>query len=90
VPDGSIVLIHALLRGMGRETECDILVRKTVPGQTKAASAPGAPTFSECSVISAPASLPDGNYQVLFDGHVARVQRERGVWSTCEPVSRHR
>jgi hypothetical protein len=90
LPDGPIVLMHALLRGMGRETECDILVRKTVPGQSKTVSAQGAPVFSECSVISAPASLPDGKYQVLFDGHVARVQREQGVWSTCEPVSRHR
>lgn len=80
--EGAIVLLHASINGMGLEADCDVLVRK--------ADASGHSVYSECSVINAPADLPDGSYSVIFDGHFAKAKREHGVWLLREPVSRHR
>jgi hypothetical protein len=88
VSDGSIVLLRALLTGMGRHAECDILVRKLSRNESNVTSAAGSPAYSECSVISAPADLPDGEYRVQFEGHFVVATREHGVWHFPQPVSR--
>lgn len=90
MPEGSIVLLRASLKGMGREAECDILVRKSLRNQPNAVSAADAYRYSECSVISAPTDLPDGEYRVVFEDHVAKVKKESGTWVLREPVSRFR
>ncbi|HEX4007445.1 MAG TPA: hypothetical protein VHX60_14815 [Acidobacteriaceae bacterium] len=42
--------------------------------ETKACS------YSRCSVIEAPADLPDGQYNVTFEGCTVAVLREGGLW----------
>lgn len=89
--EDSIALLRATLKGMGQETECDILVREQIRNQSsESLSTTEFVQYSECSVISAPADLPDGDYRVMFDGHFAKVKRELGVWLLREPVSRMR
>lgn len=88
--DGPIILLRASLNGMGQQAECDILVRKSIRSQPNAVSLAGLPRYSECSVISSPPNLPDGEYRVAFEGHVAKVNREQGVWLMREPVFRFR
>lgn len=81
----SIVLLRASLFGMSQQAECDILVRKLIRDQPYVM---GSPLYSECSVIAAPADLPDGDYHVMFKGHVARVRKEDGIWLLRGSVSR--
>lgn len=81
MPDSSIILLHASLRGVGREAECDILVRKSDRNQPA--------QYSQCSIISAPTDLQDGEYRVEFEGHIAKVQRKHGAWRLPAPVSRN-
>ena len=90
MPDDSIVLLRATLKGQGREAECNILVRVSIRNEANEVFARSSVRYSECSVISAPADLPDGEYRVTFEGHVAHVKREHGVWLLREPVSRLR
>ena len=68
-----VVLIHGMLRGMGRQSECEMLAMKeTLPGRR--------PVYSRCSVIEAPAELPDGEYTVSFDDGTVKVKRQGGLW----------
>jgi hypothetical protein len=69
----SVVLIHGLLRGMGREFPCEMLAMKETVASEE-------PVFSRCSVIEAPIDLPDGLYTVAFDHYVAPARKEAGLW----------
>lgn len=70
----SVVLIHGLLRGMGHEGACEMLaIRESQTGG-------GSPVYSRCSVIDAPAGLPDGDYTVAFDGLLVPTKKESGLW----------
>jgi hypothetical protein len=62
MPRGSIVLLRGTVQGMGREAKCDVLVRKEV-------SSSGSVEYTDCSIITAPADLPDGKYGVMLDDH---------------------
>lgn len=71
VSEGSVMLFRASLLGMTRQEQCDILARKIAN-----LSHAGAPAYSECFIISAPADLPDGDYDVKFEGHSASATKE--------------
>jgi hypothetical protein len=70
----TVVLIHGLLRGMGREELCEMLAMKESP------SSAGPANFFRCSVIDAPHDLPDGTYSVSFSGYVVFARKEGGLW----------
>jgi hypothetical protein len=70
----SVVLIHGLLQGMGREEPCEMLAMKESRTET------GAVVFSQCSVIDAPHDLPNGIYTVSFGGYVVPARKESGLW----------
>lgn len=70
----SVVLIRGVIRGMGHESFCEMLAWKELfPGNPR-------PIYTTCSVITAPAGLPDGSYTVTFDGHVVSATRQGGLW----------
>jgi hypothetical protein len=60
---------------MGREAKCDVLVRKEV-------SSSGSVEYTDCSIITAPADLPDGKYGVMLDDHFFVVKKTHGIWFT--------
>ncbi|MFZ0274718.1 MAG: hypothetical protein WB524_13815 [Acidobacteriaceae bacterium] len=70
----SVVLIHGLLKGMGREEPCEMLAMK------ESQSEAGAANYFRCSVIDAPQDLPDGTYSVAFNGYVVFARKEGGLW----------
>jgi hypothetical protein len=70
----AVVLIRGKLRGLGRDSECEMLAMKD-----RAAGA-ARPVYSLCSVITAAPDLPDGEYTVEFDGQMVRARREGGLW----------
>jgi|HubBroStandDraft_1064217.scaffolds.fasta_scaffold119300_2 hypothetical protein len=77
----SVVLIRGLLKGMGRETPCDMLAMKD------ARSVTGPIAYSQCCVIDAPMDLPDGVYVVTFNGLVVAARKEGGLWLPEEATS---
>lgn len=70
----SVVLIQGVLRGMGRESLCEMLALKREDPETHQT------VYSRCSVIGAPSDLPDGEYTVKFRDGTALVRREGGLW----------
>ena len=70
----SVVLIRGVLQGMGRESGCEMLAMKDKHAET------GECSYSRCSVIEAPADLPDGDYTVSFERCTVKVVREGGLW----------
>jgi hypothetical protein len=70
----SVVLIHGLLQGMGREEPCEMLAIKESRNETSAI------VFSQCSVIDAPQDLPNGVYTVSFGGYIVPARKESGLW----------
>jgi hypothetical protein len=76
---GTLTLLEGNLRGLGVEAKCEVLARKL------AIDAIGMPLqrpyiYADCSVIGAPAGLPDGEYNVYFDGHSFAAKSQRGHW----------
>jgi hypothetical protein len=70
----SVVLVRGILRGMGRESRCEMLAIKDKHPETSECS------YSRCSVIEALADLPDGEYTVSFENRTATVVRQGGLW----------
>jgi hypothetical protein len=70
----SVVLIHGLLRGMGREVSCEMLAIRDSQSEKSPA------VYSRCSVIEAPRDLPDGDYTVMFSGYTVSAKKEGGLW----------
>ena len=75
---GSVVLLRAILKGMGREVECDVIARRLTP-ETRESVSPVS-KYSNCSVVTAPADLPDGEYTVHLDSGVFTAFRRSGHW----------
>lgn len=75
---GSIVLLQGIVRGMGREESCDILARRL--DDLDSSYHDRHFRFIECSVLTAPADLPDGDYIAFFSGHSVLATRKRGLW----------
>ena len=79
----SVVLINGWLAGMGYQGPCEMLAIR----ESQAAS--GRVSYSRCSVIDAPAQLPDGDYTVTFTGYIVPARKEAGLWvpdETADPV----
>ena len=70
---GSVVLIRAVLKGMGREVECDVIARKSETVSSLR-------TYSDCTVLTTPPDLPDGEYVIHVDSQVIPVLRRKGHW----------
>ena len=68
------VLCKGVLRGMGRESVCELLATKTVLSEATRA------VYSHCAIIEAPLDLPDGDYEVEFAGEVAVTSLRGGSW----------
>jgi hypothetical protein len=75
----SIELIHGVLRGMGFETDCEMVAIKDAHPDD------GKPVYTRWSVIEAPSCLPDGNYTVSFNNCSVAVRREGGLWLADDP-----
>ncbi|MFP5228365.1 MAG: hypothetical protein ACLGXA_12135 [Acidobacteriota bacterium] len=69
----SVVLIHGLLDGMGRQEPCEMLALRDC-------TAPNQVVYSSCSVIEAPLSLPDGDYTVTFGSYTVPAHKQSGLW----------
>ena len=75
---GSIILLHGKLRGMDREAECDILARRVDDSDPRFLHRLF--RYFECSILTAPADLPDGDYIAYFAGQSVVATRTRGLW----------
>jgi len=74
------VLVRGTIRGMGRRGPCELLVRR----QRRAGST--AFEYTQWTVLSAPADLPDGNYVVTTeDGYNFHVTRAHRIWRQASP-----
>jgi hypothetical protein len=65
---------------MNREASCEVLARRH--------SVQDGSSYSEGFVLNAPADLPDGEYTILFNGHVLHASKDRGLWLTSHDVTR--
>jgi hypothetical protein len=70
-------LLSATLRGVERAVECEVLARRL--------GIEPAPIYSDCTVIGAPDDMPDGEYEIEFEGVRATAMKQRGVWLTFDP-----
>lgn len=75
-----MILLRGILHGMGHESQCEILARRS---QIETAV-----RYSQVSIFKADLDLPDGNYGVLFDGHFVAVKKIRDLWTTDGAVIR--
>jgi len=71
------VLLRAILKVMGRDVACEVLSRRL--------GIEPSPVFSDCSLIGAPDDLPDGDYEIEFEGIRATATKLRGLWITFDP-----
>jgi hypothetical protein len=77
----SVVLIHGLLQGNGRQESCEMLAMRDV------SAASGPVVYSRCSVIDAPQDIPDGDYTVTFDGYIVPARKQSGLWIPDEATA---
>ena len=63
-----------ILNGMGREALC------TVMGTRKMQMDGSAGELVRLSVYQEPTNLPDGPYDLRFQGQMKKVQRKAGFW----------
>lgn len=75
---GSLVLLHALLKGMGREVECEVIARRSLMGIATEVSS--LTVYSDCRILTTPSDLPDGEYAVHLNSQIIPVLRRRGQW----------
>lgn len=69
------VLVRGTIRGMSRRAPCELLVRR----QRRAGSTDY--VYTDWTILSAPADLPDGNYVVTTeDGFSFHATRTRRAW----------
>jgi hypothetical protein len=74
----SVVVLRAILKGMGREVECDVIARRLAFEARESLSL--ASKYSNCSVLTAPADLPDGEYTVHLESGAFTAFRRSGHW----------
>jgi len=75
----AVVLIQGTLRGMGRQSICEMLAMKdSAANGTQSA-------YVLCNVLTAAPDLPDGEYTVEFEGRKVRAKREGGLWLPERP-----
>jgi len=72
------VVIQGRLRGMGYAVPCMLVaVKVTLPSLDMF-------EYVKCEVVNAPAHLPDGQYEVSFEGRAMEVQKLDGRWLAGE------
>lgn len=71
-----MVLMRALLRGMGKQADCELILRKE-----PLAGGPRRYRYTQCAVLHAPFDLPDGEYiATTEDGFTIATTRLHGLW----------
>ncbi|HET7346422.1 MAG TPA: hypothetical protein VFJ10_03785 [Acidobacteriaceae bacterium] len=76
----SMVLARGILRGMGREAPCELLLRKQ-PLDHLDRHGMRAYRYIEWTILHAPLDLPDGEYTVITDdGFTFPNTRMHGLW----------
>jgi hypothetical protein len=67
-------MLAGRLRGMGREAECTLSAEKvSLPGTNMY-------EYAKLTILGEPKDLPDGQYEVTYDGRTQKVQRKFGAW----------
>lgn len=80
----SMVLARGILRGMGREAPCELLLRKQPLGLDR--NGMRAYRYTEWTILHAPLDLPDGEYTATTeDGFSFPNTRMQGLWLHGEP-----
>jgi hypothetical protein len=69
-----IVMMTGRLKGMGREAECTVSAVKVSPPHLNI------PEYVKCDIHLAPENLPDGRYEVTFEGKTMEVKLLYGLW----------
>lgn len=85
---GTVVLLHGSVKGMGLEAECEILARRLSIPADPGTELPRFFTYTDCSVVGAPADLPDGEYVAWFEGYSLNTTLHRGLWLSRGAASR--
>jgi len=68
------VITSGQLSGMGHETSCTIsAIRISLPQLNIS-------EFVKCDILLAPLDLPDGPYQVTFEGRTMKIKKLDGDW----------
>ena len=68
------VILNGVLKGMGRETPCTVLATKVSLPQLNVFE------YIHCDIYRAQQDLPDGQYDVWFEGRKMQVKKEQGTW----------
>lgn len=71
---GTLMILPGRLEGASREDKCLVLANRVHDA------------YDDCSIVSAPNDLPDGDYIVSFDGHHFTAAKTRGLWLSCGPA----
>lgn len=81
---GLLVLVRGIVRGMGRETGCELLARRqALPGAS--GTDMGHYGYTEGSILEAPSDLPDGSYIVtVAEGYTVPMTKQGGLWLVDE------
>jgi hypothetical protein len=61
------------LRGMGREEDCVVSARVSLPESDES-------SYAKFQIQNPPQDLPDGQYQVSFGGETLQVRRSGRFW----------
>ena len=69
---GKAVLVHGSVRGMQRQENCDVIARR----RNRETGFEYVGGF----IVNAPPDLPEGEYQVEFEGHTMRATKRGGHW----------
>lgn len=79
------VLMRGVLRGIDRQESCELLLKKELlAGPYRAGEKRY--RYTQCTVLHAPADLPDGDYTIsTADGFQFPAVRRRGQWLRDEP-----
>jgi hypothetical protein len=76
-----VVVLSGRLRGMGREAACTLnAVKVSLPGTVVS-------HFAKCNIHQAPSDLPDGKYELTFDGERVLFEKRNAVWRALESQS---
>lgn len=85
---GMIVLLRGVVRGMGREAECEVVALRQIAA-TKSKFRRPKSFFRDFGVIEAPNDLPDGEYTVRVGDQILNTAKVHGIWLTCTELPQH-
>jgi hypothetical protein len=81
---GTVVLLRGMLRGMGREAECEIVAMRRANSQRGPMRPNTALTYMDFDVLNAPDDLPEGEYTLDVGGQILNVRKRRGLWHCAQ------